>query len=185
MAISGIAEAAGVGDQIGELGGLAGVGKRQDRVAGTDHAEVAMACLGGVDEERRRAGGGEGCRDFTCHVAGLAHAGDHDAAGNGGQRRDGRSEIPVQGGGERGKAVALGFEHGAGYLEVVQGGVRRGPGARGRRRGNVRGIGIQRSQSFMATRLYEQRRASWSIEPVCPSVAAGLRRGLLGVGAGA
>ena len=39
-----------------------------------------MARLGGMDELRRRAGGGEGRRDLARDVAALAHAGDDDPA---------------------------------------------------------------------------------------------------------
>ena len=73
-------EALGVGDDVGQLARLAGLGQRQDHVVRADHAEVAVAGLGGMDEEGRRAGGGEGGGDLARHVAGLAHAGADDPA---------------------------------------------------------------------------------------------------------
>src|SRR5262249_6686467 len=48
-------------------------------VVGGDHAEVAMARFGGMDEERGRARTGERRRDLARNVAGFADAGHHDA----------------------------------------------------------------------------------------------------------
>jgi hypothetical protein len=50
----------------------------QHHVAARDHAEVAVAGLGRMHEERRRAGAGQRRRDLVRDMAGLAHAGDHD-----------------------------------------------------------------------------------------------------------
>ena len=50
------AEAAGMGDEIGQFGGFAGIGQSQHRVAGDDHAQIAMRGLGRVDEQSGRAG---------------------------------------------------------------------------------------------------------------------------------
>ena len=41
---------------------------------GRDHAEIAVAGLGGMDEERRRAGGGKGRGDLAADMADLADA---------------------------------------------------------------------------------------------------------------
>ena len=50
-------------------------------VVGLDHAEIAVHGLGGMQEERGRAGAGERGRDLAADDAGLAHAGDdHPAA---------------------------------------------------------------------------------------------------------
>ena len=84
-----------VEDQVAQLGGLAGVRQRQHRVLRRDHAEVAVAGLGRMDVERRRAGRGQGRGDLARDVAALAHAGDHDAAGDAGQQLDGRGERAV------------------------------------------------------------------------------------------
>ena len=70
--ISGMREAPGVGDEVGELGRLAGVREQQHHVVGGDHAEIAVARLGRVDEERRacrsRRGSPRSCarRGRTC-----------------------------------------------------------------------------------------------------------------------
>ncbi len=82
------AEAARVRDQVGQFGGLARIGQRQHRVARHDHAQVAVRGLGRVDEQRRRAGGGERGGDLAGDQAGLAHAGDHHAAGGARQQID-------------------------------------------------------------------------------------------------
>jgi len=42
----------------------------------TSSAEIAVAGFRGVDEKRRRAGGGEGRRDLAADVAGFAKPGD-------------------------------------------------------------------------------------------------------------
>lgn len=78
-------EAAAVGDEVGELRGLAGIGDHQADVIGGDHPEVAVARLGGVDEHGGGAGGGEGGGDLAPDVAGLADAADDDAPGGAGE----------------------------------------------------------------------------------------------------
>ena len=62
-----------------DFGGGAGVGQCQDHVIPGDHAHVAMAGLGGVNEERRGAGAGQGGSDLVADVPGLAHT-HHDNA---------------------------------------------------------------------------------------------------------
>ena len=73
-----------------------------------------MACLGRVNEKRRRAGGGEGRRDLAADMAGFAEACDDqpalgaaDQLGRGGK---GRTEVGLQRRGERGDAAALGVQ---------------------------------------------------------------------------
>ena len=73
-------EAPRIVDQVLELGGFARPRQRHDDVVGRDHAEIAMARFAGMHEKRRRSGGGQGRRDLAGDVAGLAHAGDDDAA---------------------------------------------------------------------------------------------------------
>jgi hypothetical protein len=66
----------------GELVALAAVGHGQHHVVRGDHAQVAVAGLGRVHEERRRAGGRQRGGDLAADVAALAHAHhDHAAAG--------------------------------------------------------------------------------------------------------
>ena len=62
------------------------VGDRQHDVVLGHHAEVAVAGLGRMDEERRRAGRGERRRDLAADVAALAHAHDDDPAAAGEHR---------------------------------------------------------------------------------------------------
>ncbi len=51
-----------------------------------------MARLGGVDEERRLAGRGEGRGDLAPDMAGFAQAGDDHPPRRGGDRLDGAAE---------------------------------------------------------------------------------------------
>ena len=73
-----------------------------------------MAGVGGVHEECRRAGGGQRRRDLSADMAGLAHAGDDDAATRVADRFDGGDERGAEaiahGGGQRGDTVALGVQ---------------------------------------------------------------------------
>ena len=62
------------------LAGVAAVGNGDNYVLGSNHTHVAVACLAWMNEERRRAGAGQGCGDLVPDVAGLAHAGNHHAA---------------------------------------------------------------------------------------------------------
>ena len=71
-----------------DLVALAGVGDREHDVARCDHAEVAVARLGRVDEQRRRAGRRQGGRDLAADVAALAHAHHDDAAAAGEDRTE-------------------------------------------------------------------------------------------------
>ena len=94
------AEAARIVDQVLELDRLARPRQRQDHVVGGDHAEVAVARLAGMDEERGRAGRGEGRRDLAADMAGLAHAGDDHPAAR--PRGSGRPRPRTAGRGRRG-----------------------------------------------------------------------------------
>ena len=49
-------------------------------IAARHHAQVAMAGLGRMQEEGRRAGAGQRGGDLAADMAGLAQAGDHHAA---------------------------------------------------------------------------------------------------------
>ncbi len=75
------AQALDLRHDAGEFFGLAGVGQGEEHIVARHHAEVAMAGLGRVHEISRRAGGGEGRRDFSAHMPRLAHARHHHAAG--------------------------------------------------------------------------------------------------------
>jgi hypothetical protein len=99
------AKAAGIADEGGELRRLARPGERDHDVLRADHAEIAVARLGRMDEMRGRAGGGEGCGELAPDMAGLAHARDDDATGGAADQRDGFGEglaQPVREGGVKG-----------------------------------------------------------------------------------
>ncbi len=81
-------EALGVGDDRGEFHALAGPGERQHHVAVLHHAEIAVARLGGMHEDRGLAGRGQRRGDLAGDMAGLADAGDDRAAGRGQQHGD-------------------------------------------------------------------------------------------------
>jgi len=94
------AETLGIGDEVLHLRLLAGPRQRHDDIVGCDHAEIAVACFRGVDEKRRRAGGGEGRRDLAADVTGLAEPGDDQApfgvANEIGRACKGAAEIGLQ-----------------------------------------------------------------------------------------
>jgi hypothetical protein len=83
-----------------QLVGFAGVRDEQHDVVARDHAEIAVARLGRVHEERRRAGGSHGRGDLARDMTGLADADHDDAAAAVEQRADsskeGSAEAPVQ-----------------------------------------------------------------------------------------
>ena len=63
-----------------DLVGLAGIREREHRIFASDHADIAMARLARVHEERRRAGACEGGGKLSADVSRFAHARDDDAA---------------------------------------------------------------------------------------------------------
>ncbi len=90
-----------------QLRGLARVGDREHDVALRDHAEVAVAGLGRVQEERRRAGAGERRGDLAADVARLAHPGDDHAAAAGEQHAARLLELAAQAVDEGGDRAGL------------------------------------------------------------------------------
>ena len=89
IAISGSRERRATRQQAQHLLGLAAVRDGDEHVAAHEHAEVAVAPLAGVQEERRRAGAGERRGDLPADDARLADAGDDDLAPAGEQEVDG------------------------------------------------------------------------------------------------
>ncbi|MCY1231641.1 hypothetical protein D9M72_440980 [compost metagenome] len=61
-------------DDRQQLAGLARIGEGDQHVVARDHAQVAVAGLGRVHKERRRAGRGQRGRDLASDMAGLADA---------------------------------------------------------------------------------------------------------------
>ena len=93
-----------------ELRRLARVGNREHDVALRDHAQVAVAGLGGVQEECGRAGAGERRGDLAADVTGFAHPGDDHAAGAGEQDAAGLLELAAQAVDEGGDRARLDLE---------------------------------------------------------------------------
>jgi hypothetical protein len=109
-----------VGDEVGEFGGLAGIRQGEDHVAGDDHAEIAVRGLGGMDEQRGGAGRGQRRGDLARDMAGLAHAGDHDAAGRTRHQLDRAGEPHVETGRQSLKSGSLRAQDGPGDVEVAR-----------------------------------------------------------------
>ena len=65
-------------EQASDLFGLAAVRDDYDDVVAGHHAEISVDGLGGMHDERRRAGAGERGRNLPPDYSGLAHAGDYD-----------------------------------------------------------------------------------------------------------
>ena len=107
-----------MGDEIGQFRGFAGIGKGQDRIAGHDHAEVAVRCLGGMHEHRGRAGGGERCGDLAGDMAGFAHACDDDPSRASSEPADGGVEFGIERGRQRIQPGRLRREHAACDFDV-------------------------------------------------------------------
>ena len=78
--------ASGEGDDRREFDRLARPGQGEYDIAALQHAEVAVARLGRMDEGGGLTGRGERRRDLAGDVAGLAHASDDDAAARRGDR---------------------------------------------------------------------------------------------------
>ncbi len=89
-----------MGDDIGQLRRLAGIGEGDDRIALGDHAEIAMAGLGGVNEEGRGSCRGQGGGDLAGDEAALAHAGDDHPPLDRGKQLQRPVEAGVQAGGQ-------------------------------------------------------------------------------------
>jgi hypothetical protein len=89
-------ESFGGGQKVVDLGGVAAVAQRHQQVALDQHAEVAVRCLGGMEEERRRAGGSKRRGDLLPDDARLPNAGDDDAPLAGKDQLDGLLEALVE-----------------------------------------------------------------------------------------
>ena len=105
------AAAAKVGGERDQLVGLARVRQHDDHVVGRDHAEVAVARLGRVHEERGRARGGQRGGELAPHVAGLADAGNDHAPTAAQDEADGRDERGADALPEGGDRTRLHVQH--------------------------------------------------------------------------
>ena len=99
-----------------DLGGLAGVGDGDDHVLGLDHAQIAVAGLAGVHEERRCTRRRQRGGDLAADVAALAHAADHHPPAAGEDQLAGAREAGAESRNEGGDGVGLQPEHFAGEL---------------------------------------------------------------------
>ena len=90
-------EAARIGEDILQFDRLAGIGHHDHHVIGGDHAKIAMARFGRMNEHGRRAGRGQGCGDLAGDIAALADAGEDDAAARPLDRVDGRADGVAKG----------------------------------------------------------------------------------------
>src|ERR1700683_3450616 len=117
------AKAAKSFDQIEKFTGFAAGGDGEEDVIGDESAEVAVGGFGGVKKEGGRAGTGEGGGDFAADQAGLAHAGDDDAALAIHEEVDGTFEALVQAGDEGGDGLGLDAQDAAGGVEAFARGV--------------------------------------------------------------
>jgi hypothetical protein len=114
------------GDDAGDFRALAGVGQGDHHVVAGDHAQVAMACLGGMHEEGGGTGTGQGGGDLAADVAGFAHAGHHDPALAGQQDLHGLEEVVVDARDQPGDGRRLDFQGAARHGQDVGGGRGRG-----------------------------------------------------------
>ncbi len=103
----------------GQLGRFARIGQGQHHVVMGDHAQVAMARLGRVDEVGRGAGGGQCGGNLAPDMAGFSHAGDHHAAAACQDQPHGRGEVFIQSLGHRVHRSCFDMEHLTGERKKV------------------------------------------------------------------
>jgi len=119
---------------------FAAVGDRQHQVFGGDHAQVAVAGLGRVHEQRWRAGGGQRGGDLAPDVAALAHAHHHNPAAqqqdllHGPRERVAGARLQPGHGGRFDVESHLGQAQGLGRVESLAGGLAEWLDRRRRRR---------------------------------------------------
>src|ERR1700691_5229358 len=83
-------------EEADDFFGLAAVGDSYQRVAASQHAEIAVQRFGGMQEKGWRAGARECRRDFSGYQAGFAHTGDDHAAFAGEEKVNGFFEGGVE-----------------------------------------------------------------------------------------
>ena len=109
-------KAARIGDQIGQFRCLARVRDGDNRVVAGDHAQIAVAGLGGVDELRGRAGAGQRRCDLFGDMAGLADAGDNHAPACRNQQVDCLTKTIIKAVGQLLKRLGFGADDAAGGI---------------------------------------------------------------------
>ena len=111
-------------EETDDFFGFAAVGDGDQSVAASEHAEVAVESFAGMKKERWRAGAGECGGDFSRDEAGLAHAGEDDAAFAGEEEIDGFFEGGVEACKNVLDGLGFDFEDAAGGVEAHEGVIR-------------------------------------------------------------
>ena len=117
IAMSLRAEASDRFQQPQQLLGLAAVRERDHDVVVANRTEIAVGRLGRMEEPGRRAGARQSRGDLSADDAGLAHAGDDDAAAALEQELDCALEMPVDAIDEPEDGGRFGAEYLAGEFE--------------------------------------------------------------------
>ncbi len=112
-----------IAGQIVEFARLSRFGEEDHPVVAGDHAEVAVACLGSMDELSRRTGGGERRGDLARHVRALADAGKHHTSADRVDHFDEGDELTPERLAQTRQSVDLGVDDSAGRVQdfVVRG----------------------------------------------------------------
>ena len=109
-------KAARIGDQIGKLRRFARVRDRKHHIIASDHPQIAVACLGRVDELRGRARACQRRGDLFGDMAGFADAGDNHPPTGRDQQVDRLTKTVVQTVGQLFKRLGFGADDAAGGI---------------------------------------------------------------------
>ncbi len=161
-------------DQPHQLLGGAGVGGGEHHVARHEHPEVAVHGLGGMEEEGRGAGRGEGGGHLLHHQAALAHPRADHPAGAAAQQLDGPVEVLVELRDQAADRRGLGLQHLGGDLAG------RSPPLPVREGGGD-GRGGRRVRAHQRLPHRDQRRQQ-PLRPLGVELHGGVGAGVLGVG---
>ena len=96
-----------------------GVRDADEDILGAHHAEIAVACLGGVHEERRGTGARQRRGDLAADMTRLADPAHHYATAAGEYQVHRREELPVDAIHERADGVSLDHQHFAGERDGI------------------------------------------------------------------
>ena len=96
---------------------MAGVGQGDHHIVAGDHAEVAVAGLGRMNEKGRCAGGSQCGRELARHMARLADAAHHDPALAVENQAAGRHKRLTDAIDERGYRISLDAQHLTGLID--------------------------------------------------------------------
>ena len=85
-----------MGQHLQQFGCFTAVGQQQADVLGGHNPQIAMECVGGIEEQGHQPDRGEGGRDLAGHDAALAHTRNHQlglAIGTSFQQSEGRFHL--------------------------------------------------------------------------------------------